>query len=54
MTLNVIGSVFCTKNQGKKYFEEKKFNEWFGECSFFTSKYPIMLIVICIYVVITR
>ena len=31
---------FCTKNE-KNDFEEKKFNERFGECSFFLHQKPI-------------
>jgi hypothetical protein len=40
MRLNVDGSNFCTKNK-KITFEEKKFGERFGECSFFYIKRPI-------------
>ena len=39
--LTLLGPFFCTKNE-KNDFEEKKFNERFGECSIFsTSKDPI-------------
>ena len=33
MRLNVNGSIFCTKNK-KIDFEENKFNERFGDCSY--------------------
>ena len=35
----LMGPIVCTKNE-KVDFEEKKFIEKFGECSFFTSKDP--------------
>ena len=44
MRLNVNG---CTKNE-KMDSEENKFNEKFGVCSFFTSKDPLTLSLICI------
>ena len=47
-TYDSLGSIFLHKKQ-KKYFQGKKFNRRFGECSiFFTSKDPIMLSVVFI------
>ena len=42
MRLNFNGSIFFTKKE-KKFFEENKFNERFGEGSFLHQKNPLML-----------
>ena len=43
----INGSIFLTKNE-EIDFEENKFNELFGEYSFFfTSKDPLTLSLIC-------
>ena len=39
--LMLLGPFFCAKKEIN--FEENKFNERFGECSFFTSKDPLTL-----------
>ena len=40
MTLNFIVSIFFGTKDEKMDFEENKFNEWFGECSFVYIKRP--------------
>ena len=38
----LMGPFFCTNNE-EIDFEENKFNEFFGECSFFYIKRPITI-----------